>query len=152
MRRHAARWTRWTQWAVAVSIVVAVAGSLYRTLTASPADTLYITLGELRSRAAEAQALADEAAKERLTSTYVQAQAAQLAHAIEKARDDLVKMRAGGRVPAAGDALPLAEQLLALARRLEDEGASVAAADAVRDAARVLVAALLPLERAARPT
>jgi hypothetical protein len=149
---HATRWSFWLQWAIGLSIIVGIAWGVYHEATAKPADTIYITLGELRSRAAEVQQVADNAAAERLTGTYIEAQSEQLAKAVAKVRDDLAKARSKGPAPGAEQAHALAEQLLALTQTLAEKGESITAAAAFRDQARAIVEALIPLERAARPT
>ena len=113
-------------------------------------DTLYITLGELRSRAAEAQEIAGNAAAERLTGTYIRAQAGQVARQVSVLRDDLAKAEAREGAPAATAARPVAGRLLDLTQTLAQRGESVTAAAALRADHCARVAAREVLERSAR--
>jgi len=150
LTRHETRWSFWLQIAIGVSIVVAIAGAVYHRATLQPQDTLYIKLGELRSRAAEARRVADDAAAERLTGTFVAAQSQQLGKAIAKLRDELADTVAKAPSPDVSGAHELSERLLALVQTLQQRGASVDTAADVRDRAGGMVDALMLLERAAR--
>jgi hypothetical protein len=151
MRSHASRGSRWIQGAVALSVVVALGGSILSALSGAPSDTLYIKLGDLRSRAAEVREVAHNARAERLTPTYVRAQAGeQLAPRIEKLRDDLSKSEGRGESRAAA-ARAAAERLLSATRALAEHGDTPPAAASVETEAGAVVDALLPLEREARP-
>jgi hypothetical protein len=151
MRSHAAHGSRWIQGAVALSVVVALGGSFLSALRGPPSDTLYIKLGDLRSRAAEVREVAHNARAERLTPTYVRAQAGeQLAPRIEKLRDDLARSEGRSELGAA-PARALAERLLSATRALAEHGDTPPAAVSVETEAGAVVDALLPLEREARP-
>ena len=151
MRSHAAHGSRWIQWAVAFSVVVAVGWSFLAALRGAQSDTLYIQIGDLRSRAAEVREVAHNARAERLTPTYVRAQAgAQLAPRIEKLRDDLAKSEGRGESRAAA-ARAAAERLLAVTKALAEHGDTPPAAAPLEAEAGAVVDALLLLERAARP-
>jgi hypothetical protein len=150
MRRHAASWTRWLQWALVASVVGTFGGFGFHALSGRPADTLYITLGELRSRAAEAEEIARNAAAERLTATYVRAQCAQLASRVATLRDDLAKAEERNPASEAGNARRLAEQVLESAQRLADQGESVTVAARLQHVLSGIVAALISLEQQAR--
>jgi hypothetical protein len=149
---HETRASFWLQIAIGASIVVAIAGTVYHEATSRPQDTLYIQLGELRSRAAEAGRVADDAAAERLTATFVEAQSRQLGKAIAALRDGFADAAAKAPSPDIARAHQLSESLLVLVRRLAQRSASVDAAAGVRDRAREIVDGLIPLERAARPS
>ena len=151
MRSPVASWSRWLQWALAVSIVAAVGWGVYHQATKRPADTVYITLGELRSRAAEVRQVAERAAREDVTEAYLDAQTRQLAGAVASLRDDLGKARGKGSSSGAAAGYALAGRLLDVARALHERGHSPPDAKSLRDAAAAIVDALLPLERAARP-
>ena len=154
MKRHAAHWMRWLQWALAVSIVAAVGWPALHALTGRQRDTLYITIGELRSRAAEMREIAHNASAGRLTANYVRAQCAQLAQRIASIRDDLAKAAARG-APRAATARPLAERLLELTRNLAERGESVTVSAKLEleleHELEAIVAALIPLEQQATP-
>jgi len=171
---HASRGSQWLQIAIGLSITVAIAGGIYYEVTATPEDTLYIKLGQLRSRAAEVTRVADGAAAQRLTAHYIEAQSQQLAKAVAKLRDELAKAQASAgspdaasvdstslrasrfgtdsRLGAARRAHALSETLLALTQSLAQNGESPPEAAALRDRARAIVDALIPIERAARPS
>jgi hypothetical protein len=150
MKRHAASGARWLQWALAASVVVAIGSLAFHALTGRAADTRYITLGELRSRAAELEEIARNAAAERLTATYVRAQCAQLAPRIATLRDDLVQAEDRDASADAGRARHLAEQLLESTHTLAEQGESVTVAAALQTVFAGIVAALIPLEQQAR--
>ena len=151
MRSHAAHGSRWIQGAVALSVVVALGGSFLSALRGAPSDTLYIKLGDLRSRAAEVREVAHNARAERLTPTYVRAQAGeQLAPRIEKLRGDLARFEARSE-PGAAPARAAAERLLSATRALAEHGDTPPAAASLEAEAGAVVDALLTLERAARP-
>lgn len=152
MRGHATRWSVWLQMAIGVSIVVAIAGGIYYKVSVKPEDTLYIELGALRSRAAEVTRVADDAAAQRLTGRFIEAQSQQLAKAVAKLREKLAKAQPSVHTPAAARAHELAGTLLALAQTLAQKGESQTEATAVRDQARAIENALIPIERAARPS
>jgi hypothetical protein len=152
LTRHETRWSFWLQIAIGLSIVIAIAGAVYHRATLQPQDTLYIELGELRSRAAEARRVADDAAAERLTGTFVVAQSQQLGKAIAMLRDELADTMAKAPSSDVSRAHQLSESLLALVQTLEQRGASVDMAADVRDRAGGIVDALMPLERAVRPS
>jgi hypothetical protein len=149
---HETRASFWLQIAIGASIVVAIAGTVYHQATSRPQDTLYIQLGELRSRAAEARRVAEDAAAERLTATFVEAQSRQLGKAIVALRDEFADAAAKAPSPDIARAHQLSESLLVLVRRLEQRSASTDAAADVRDRAGEIVDAVIPLERAARPS
>jgi hypothetical protein len=156
MRSHAAHGSRWIQGAVALSVVVALGGSILSALSGAPSDTLYIKLGDLRSRAAEVREVAHNARAERLTPTYVRAQAGeQLAPRIEKLRDDLARSEGrsepGAAAARAAAARAAAERLLSATRALAEHGDTPPAAAPLEAEAGAVVDALLLLERAARP-
>jgi hypothetical protein len=150
MRRHVAHWTRWLQLGVVASIAIAIGWTAVHAVRVKPEGTLYITLGELRSRAAEVHDIARNAAAERLTGTYIRAQSGQLAPRIAT-RDELASLEAAGASSGAQTALPLAARLLALTQALAQQGESITAAATIRDGIAVILNALIPLERAARP-
>jgi hypothetical protein len=124
---------------------------VYHRATLQPQDTLYIELGELRSRAAEVRRVADDAAAERLTGTFIVAQSQQLGKAIATVRDSLADIAAKAPSAEVARAHGLSESLLALVQTLAQRGASVDAAAGVRERAGGIVDAVIPLERAARP-
>lgn len=150
MKRHAAHWVRWLQWALAISIVVAVGWPALHALTGRQRDTLYITIGELRSRAAEMREIAHNASAGRLTATYARAQCAQLAQRIASIRDDLATAAARG-APRAATARQLAERLLELTRNLAERGEPVTVSAKLEHELEAIVAALIPLEQQATP-
>jgi hypothetical protein len=151
MRRHVAHWTRWLQLGVVASIAIAIGWTAVHAVRAKPEGTLYITLGELRSRAAEVHDIARNAAAEHLTGTYIRAQSGQLAPRIATLRDELASLEAAGASSGAQTALPLAARLLALTQALAQHGESITAAATIRDGIAVILNALIPLERGARP-
>jgi hypothetical protein len=149
---HATRWSKWLQVAIGLSIVAAIAAGIYYESTAKAEDTLYIELGQLRSRAAEVTRVADGAAARRLTGTYIEAQARQLEKAVAKLAGELAQTRASVHTADATRAGALAEALLALTRTLIERGESPGEAATVRDRGRAIVDALIPMERTARPS
>jgi hypothetical protein len=152
LRSHATRWSSWLQIAIAISIVAAIGAGVYYKATAATRDTLYIELGELRSRAAESRRVADDAAAQRLADAFVRGQSQQLAKAVAKLRDELADARAKDASPDVARAQALAEELLALVGSLRGNGASPDVAREVARRTAAIVDALIPLERAARPS
>jgi hypothetical protein len=150
MRRHAAHWTRWLQWAVAASILAALGLGAFVPVSAKPKDTLYITLGDLRSRAAELREIARNARAERLTQTYVHAQAKQLVPRIASLRDDLVKAESERTSASAGMARDLSDRLLGFAQALASREPPYVAPTLENEVDK-LITALMPLERRAKP-
>ena len=151
MTSHATRWSIWLQLAIGLSIASAIVGAIHHEATAKPEDTLYIELGQLRSRAAEVARVADAAAAQRLTGAYIEAQSRQLAKAVAKLADELAKAQSSVQTPNVARAHALSETLLTLAQALAQQGESPNDAAALRDRARAVVDALMPIERAARP-
>ena len=113
--------------------------------------TLYITLGELRSRAAESLEIARGAARSRLTGHFVRAQAGQLAARIASIRDALAKAATHDGAADARVALPLSERLLALTRALAEHAETPSAAMPIERDLSHIVERLVPLARSARP-
>ena len=151
MRRHTARWMRWLQVAVGLSIITALGFSAFVAVSAKPQGTLYITLGELRSRAAESLEIARGVARSRLTGHFVRAQAGQLAPRIASIRDSLAKAAAHDGAADARVALPLSERLLALTRALSEHAETPSAAMPIERDLSDIVERLVPLARSARP-
>ena len=152
MRRSAAHWTRWLQWAVAASIVLALGIVAFATFASKPRDSLYITIGELRSHAAEAQQVAHDAAALRLTSTFILAQSEQLLPRITSLRDDLVKAeQKPERQAAAHEARALADRLLDVTQELRSRADSPAASSDLEKRFEAILSALRTVERTIRP-
>ena len=151
MRWHAARWVRWLQVAVGLSIVGALGFATFVAVTGKPQSTLYITLGELRSRAAESLEIARGSAASRLTPNFVRAQAAQLAPRIASLRDALADAETHDGVADARTARPLSERLLALTRELAERADTPSAARPIERELGAIVERLVPLARSARP-
>lgn len=152
MRRSAAHWTRWLQWAVAASIVLALGTVAFATLASKPRDTLYITIGEVRSHAAEAQQVAHDGRALRVTSTFIRAQCEQLLPRITSLRDDLVKAeQKSQRQAAAHEGRALADRLLEATRELRSRTDSPAASGDLEKRFEAIVSELIPLERTVRP-
>ena len=151
MRWHAARWVRWLQVAVGLSIVGALGFATFVAVTGKPQSTLYITLGELRSRAVESLEIARGSAASRLTPNFVRAQAAQLASRIASLRDALADAETHDGVPDARTARPLSERLLALTRELAERADTPSAARPIERELGAIVERLVPLARSARP-
>ena len=151
MRRHAARWVRWLQFAVAGSILCALGLAGFFAVSSKPQSTLYITLGELRSRAAESLEIARGTAVARLTPNFVRAQAQQLAPRIASLRDTLAKAASHESAADARSARPLSERLLALTQSLAEHADTPSAAIPIERELRGIVERLVPLARSARP-
>ena len=151
MRRHAAHWVRWLQLAVGASVVAALGFAAFVAVSGKPQSTLYITLGELRSRAAESLELARGTASSRLTSNFVRAQAGQLAPRIASLRDALEQAETQKGATDARTALPLSERLLALTQLLAERADAPSAAIPIEREISGIVGRLVPLARAARP-
>ena len=151
MRRHAARWVRWLQFAVAGSILCALGLAGFFAVSSKPQSTLYITLGELRSRAAESLEIARGTAASRLTANFVRAQTEQLAPRIASLRDDLEKAETHEGAADARTALPLSERLLALTQELAERADTPSAATPIERELSAIVERLVPLARSARP-
>ena len=152
MRRHEAHWTRWLQWAVAASVLVALGTVVFAAFLGQPRDTLYITVGELRSHAAEAQQIAHGAGALRLTSTFTRAQSEQLALRIASLRNEVVEAEPKARnKTAAREAGMLAEQLLDATRALASRAHSPPAAGDTEKQFEAVLKALLRIERSVRP-
>jgi uncharacterized membrane protein YccC len=152
LRGHTSRWSTWLQLAIGLSIAIAIVGTVYHEVTGKPEDTLYIELGQLRSRAAELARVADDASAERLTGAYIEAQSQQLAKAVAKLRDELASAKASAPSPDAARAREMSDALLALAQALGQKGRAPDEAAALRDKARAIVDALIPIERSSRPS
>ena len=150
MRARAAYWTRGLQWLIALSVAVAVGGFLVGSLRAKPTDTLYITLGDTRSRAAEVREIAHNAGAERTTATYVRAQAEQLVPRIEALRKDLSRAQSSGSA-SAGAARRAAERLLAITQSLAARADSPPAAGELEADAGAIVDELISIEQRERP-
>ena len=151
MRRHVAHWTRSLQWALVVSVGAALGVIAFGIAGSTRADTMYITLGELRSRAAELREIAHEASAERLTVTFTRAQGRQLEQRVGSLRDDLDNTRRARPSDDVGPALFLAGRLLTSSHALVDRADSSSAARELEREFEAIVAALIPLERRARP-
>jgi TolA-binding protein len=151
MKRHAAHWTRWLQWALVVSVAVGVGVIAFAVIGGKRADTLYITLGELRSNAAELREIARAASAERVTPTFARAQGRQLEQRIASLQGDLEKARRERRSNDVAAALALADRLRTSSRALVARADSPPAARALEPEFETIVAALIPLERQARP-
>ena len=151
MKRHTARWIRWLQVAVGVSILSALGLAVLVTASAKPQSTLYITLGELRSRAAESLEIAHGTAQSRLTANFVRAQAKQLAPRIASLRDALDKAAAHEGGADARTALPLSERALVLTQALAEHAETPSAAMPMERELSDIVERLVPLARSARP-
>ena len=151
MRRHVAHWTRSLQWALVVSVGAALGVIAFGIAGSTRADTMYITLGELRSRAAELREITHQASAERLTATFTRAQGRQLEQRVASLRDDLDKARRGRPSDDVGAALSLAGRLLTSSHALVDRADSSSAARELEREFEAIVAALIPLERRARP-
>ena len=151
MRRHTARWVRWLQVAVGLSIAGALGLATFVAVSGKPQSTLYITLGELRSRAAESLEIARGAAASRLTPNFVRAQAEQLAPRIASLRDALEKAQTHEGVADARAARPLSERLLALTRELAERADTPSAVKPIERELSGIVERLVPLARSARP-
>jgi hypothetical protein len=151
MRRHAARWVRWLQVAVGLSILGALGFAVFVAVSSKPQSTLYITLGELRSRAAESLEIARGAAMSRLTPNFVRAQTEQLAPRIASLRDALAEAESHADAADAGIARPLSERLLALTQSLAEHADTPSAAIPIERELSAIVERLVPLARSARP-
>ncbi|HKU85244.1 MAG TPA: hypothetical protein VJV77_02790 [Casimicrobiaceae bacterium] len=151
MRRHTARWVRWLQVAVGVSIVGALGFAVFVAASGKPQSTLYITLGELRSRAAESLEIARGTTASRLTANFVRAQVGQLAPRIASLRDDLEQAETQEGDSDARAARPLSERLLALTQELAERADTPSAATPIERELRGIVNRLVPLARSARP-
>ena len=151
MRRHEARWVRQLQVAVGVSIVGALGFAAFVAASGEPQSTLYITLGELRSRAAESLEIAHGTAASRLPANFVRAQAEQLAPRIASLRDALAKAETHEGATDARTARPLSERLLALMQALAERADTPSAAVPIERELRGIVERLVPLARSARP-
>jgi len=151
MKRHAAHWTRALQWALGVSIAAGLAVIAFATIAGNPSDTLYITVGELRSQAAELREIAHAAATERSTATYTRAQGKQLEQRIASLHGDLDKVQGERRSDDARIARRLLERLLASARALVESAESPPAARALENEFESVLAALIPLEQRTKP-
>jgi len=90
MHKRVRSWSVWLQWAVLLSVV---AGALLWAVGAAraPADRseLKNVVAELRSQAAVAQLLAEQAAAGKVTSIYFKAQASELQKNVDAARAQL---------------------------------------------------------------
>jgi hypothetical protein len=150
-RRHAARWVRWLQAAVGLSIVGAVGFATFVAATGNPQSTLYITLGELRSRAAESLAIARGSSASQLTPNFVRAQTGQLAPRIASLRDALADAETHDGGPDAHTARSLSERLLALTQQLGERAETPSAAKPIERELSAIVERLVPLARSARP-
>ena len=150
MKRRAAHWTRSLEWAIAVSVVVAVGGIAIGSVRGKASNTLYITLGDVRSRAAEVREVAHDAGVERTTATYTRAQAGQLAPRIETLLKELSKAERRGS-ESAGAARRAAERLLTVTQALAQSADSPPAAGALESRAGTIVDEIIPLERRERP-
>ncbi|HSD00435.1 MAG TPA: hypothetical protein VLI21_16140 [Casimicrobiaceae bacterium] len=151
MKRHVAHWTRSLQWALVVSVGAALGVIAFEIAGRTWADTTYITLGELRSRAAELREIAHQASAERLTATFTRAQGRQLEQRVESLRDDLDNARRARPSDDANAALFLAGRLLTSSQALIDGADASSAARELEPEFEAIVAALIPLERRARP-
>ena len=151
MRRHSAHWMRWLQVAVGLSILCALGFAAFVAVSSKPQSTLYITLGELRSRAAESLEIARGTATSRLTANFVRAQAEQLAPRIASLRDALAKAESNEKAEDARAARPLAERLLALTQALAKEADTPSVAIPIERELSGIVERLVPLARSARP-
>jgi hypothetical protein len=150
-RRHAARWVRWLQAAVGLSIVGAVGFATFVAATGNPQSTLYITLGELRSRAAESLEIARGSSASRLTPNFVRAQTGQLAPRIASLRDALADAEPHDGGPDAHTARSLSERLLALTQQLGERAETPSAAKPIAGELSALVQSPVPLAPRARP-
>ena len=104
----------WLQGAAFVAAAVAIATTLsVRVQRPFDRDTLPLPVGELRSQAAEAAALAKLASQDELAPAFVRYHARQLGHDVQRARDDLA-----GK-PAVAGLDPLRRRALGLAGALE---------------------------------
>lgn len=151
MRRHAAHWIRWLQVAVGLSIVVALGFAAFVAVSGKPESTLYITLGELRSRAAESLEVARGTTASRLTATFVRAQVEQLAPRIASLRDELENAETHEGSTDAITARPLSVRLLALTQALAEHADTPSAAMPIERELSDIVERLVPMARAARP-
>ena len=151
MKRHAAHWTRSLQWALVVSVGVAFGVMALTIMGGTRADTSYITLGELRSNAAELREIAHNASAERLTATFTRAQGSQLERRITSLHDDLDKARRERPSNDVAAALSLAGRLLTASRALVERAESSSAARELEPEFETILAALIPLEQRARP-
>jgi len=151
MKRHVAHWTRSLQWALVVSVGAALGVIAFGIAGSKRADTMYITLGELRSRAAELREITHQASAERLTATFTRAQGRQLEQRVASLRDDLDKARRGRPSDDVGAALSLAGRLLTSSHALVDRADSSSAARELEPEFEAILGALIPLERRARP-
>ena len=151
MRRHAARWTRWLQVAVGLSILCALGFAAFVAVSSKPQSTLYITLGELRSRAAESLEIARGTAASRLTANFVRAEAEQLAPRIASLRDALAKAETHEGAADARTARSLSERLLELTQSLAEHADTPSAVMPIERELSGIVETLVPLARGARP-
>lgn len=151
MRPRASAWTRVLQGAVVLSVAVAIGWTALHARSAETRSTLYIALGELRSRAAEVQDVAAAAARGQVTDNFVRAQASQLVARIASVRSELAKRQSERDASTAAAARPLAERLLVLTEALAADGES-ASSPSLREGLAAIVTALIPLERRVRPT
>jgi L-alanine-DL-glutamate epimerase-like enolase superfamily enzyme len=148
--KRAAHWTRALEWAIGLAAIVAVGWATLDAVAGKSGDALYITLGDTRSRAAEVREIAHNAGSERLTATYVRAQAGQLEPRIEALRNDLMKSESRGST-AAGLGRRAADRLVTLTRTLGERADTPPAAGALEAEASVIVDELLEIERRERP-
>ena len=139
------------QAAVGLSVVGALGFAAFVAVSGKPQSTLYITLGELRSRAAESLEIAHGAASSRLTSNFVRAQAGQLAPRIASVRDALAKAETHEGATDARMARPVSERLLALTQALAERADTPSAAVPIERELSGIVERLVPLARGARP-
>ena len=134
---------------VGLSIAGALGLATFVVVSGKPQSTLYITLGELRSRAAESLEIARATAASRLTPNFVRAQAAQLVPRIASLRDALADAHDGAAD--ARTARPLSERLLALTQELAEHADTPSAARPIERELSGIVERLVPLARSARP-
>jgi len=159
MKRHVAHWTRSLQWALVVSVGAALGVIAFGIAGSTRADTMYITLGELRSRAAELREITHQASAERLTATFTRAQGRQLEQRVASLRDDLDKARRGRPSDDVGAAQELVQAVVWLGGRKAVHGArwraqarrvAVLAIDRLEDAAAFLVERVFENQRQPR--
>jgi hypothetical protein len=137
--------------AAGLSIVGAVGFATFVAVTGKPQSTLYITLGELRARAAESLEIARGSSASRLTPNFVRAQTGQLAPRIASLRDALADAETHDGGPDAHTARSLSERLLALTQQLGERAETPSAAKPIERELSAIVERLVPLARSARP-
>jgi hypothetical protein len=124
MRRHD-WWRRARLLGFALAALVAIALIIRGAVMPASADSLRVTIGEIRSDAGTLMLLAEQVAIQHVTATFVDGQGRELQKTLRASRDDLETMSVAARLePAKERALDAASKVDALLTQLARDPAA----------------------------